>query len=627
MTTKIQLTILFLFCAFLLQAQNRFERRGVKAFEKGLYPEAIANLKNVEEKNPEINRMIAESYFFLGDYSDAESYYQKIYDSEKSADDLLALSQIYLNAGNYEAAVLLSERAANAGADRELIDKRVAAIQELTNKGANKDLIVRPISSQPKSKSLGVATVGNKIVFSNLGRKNSKGVKTFQLYFSELDDQDFSKEKEFAVKLDLGVDVGAASFSEDGQSMYYTRWYTKKGRELMEIVQAVWKNGKWKPTSLMPFNSKKFSCAYPFISADGKSLFFASNMPGGYGGMDLYVSQKRGNSWGVPVNLGKEVNTKLNEIYPKILKDNNLWFTSNGQVGYGKLDLFYATRTGEGTWGNVENAGANYNSSLNDFCIIDSPEEGQILFISDRNNNGIRDRIYSLGADRKVPVELFVKDGKSGKLIIDPEIEIKRILDNSTIEPKAISANAYQFDVSYYELGKGILYEIHAQKEGYEPSQLKYYPVESNLSVELLLKRLEADVAGEFAKELSPIHYPDKRMIFRKIHFESGIPYLSTKAKKVLKKLAGFWKIYPDLGIVINAHSDSRGNAEANKILSLKRAKIAVEYLIAEGVEQSKISYNAYGEQFIINGCVDGVECSEAQHKENRRLELLFVVR
>ena len=627
MTIKIQLTILFLFCTFVLQAQNRFERRGVKSFKKSLYPEAIANLKNVEEKNPEINRMIAESYFFLGDYIEAESYYQKIYDSEKSANDLLALSQIYLHAGNYEAAVLFSERAVDAGANRDVIDKRVSQIQELASKGANKDVFVRAISTQPKSKCLGIATVGNKIVFSNLGKKNAKGEKTFQLYSSEYDQEQFEKEKEFAIKLDQGVDVGAVDFSEDGQIMYYTRWYTKKGRLMMEILQAEQKNGKWKASLLMPFNSRKYSCAYPFISKGGKSIYFSSDMPGGYGGMDLYVSHKRGNSWGTPVNLGEEVNTRLNEIYPKILNDDQLWFASDGQVGYGKLDLFHAGRTGEGSWGNIENAGMKYNSSLNDFCIIDSPEEGQVLYVSDRNNKGIRDRIYSLGMDKKVPVDLFVKELESGKLIIDPKLEIKRILDNSTIDPKAISANAYQFDVSQYELGKGILYEIQAEKEGYEPSQTKYYPTESNLSVELLLKKLEDNVTQHFAKELSPIHYPDKRMIFRKIHFESGVPNLSAEAKKVLKKLAGFWKIYPELGIVINAHSDSRGSAEANKILSLKRAKMAVEYLIAEGVEQSKISYNAYGEQFIINGCVDGVECSESKHRENRRLELLFVVR
>jgi outer membrane protein OmpA-like peptidoglycan-associated protein len=343
--------------------------------------------------------------------------------------------------------------------------------------------------------------------------------------------------------------------------------------------------------------------------------------------MDLYVSHKRGKSWGVPVNLGKEINTRQNEIYPRILNDGKLWFASDGQVGYGMLDLFKASKTAEGKWGDIENAGKPLNSSYNDFSIQDSPELNQLIFVSDRNKKGIRDRIYSLGADKKVKVELLVKDDQDQNPISRANISVKRVLDNQDIAVDEAAVGNYQFDVSYYELGKGILYEIEAAKEGYESSDMKFYPTESNLNVELLLLRMKVSAEESFAKELTAIHYPDQRMIFRKIHFESGVPYLNSNAKQVLKKLADFWKIYPDLGIVINAHSDSRGNAETNKVLSLKRAKKAVEYLLALGVEQSKISYNAYGEQFIINGCVDGVACSEEKHKENRRLELLFVVK
>jgi outer membrane protein OmpA-like peptidoglycan-associated protein len=626
MTSKIQLTILLVSLAFVLQAQNRFLRRGEKAYNKKHYPEAIANLKNIEEKNSEINRKIAESYYFLGDYQEAEAYYQKIHDSEKSVDDLLALSHIYLNVGNHEAAILFSERAAEKGADGESIDERIKAIQELNINSRNSDLYLRSIASQPKSKSLGVTVTGNKIVFSNLGKKNAKGDKTYQLFYSELQNQKLSGVNDFAPKLDDGVDVGAVSFSGDGKSMYYTRWYTKRGRQYMEIVEAEFRNEKWRANAVLPFNDRKYSCAYPFLTQDGKSIYFASDMPGGFGGMDLYISKKRGNSWGTPVNLGPEINTKHNEIYPRLLKDGNLWFASNGQVGYGMLDLFYASKTKEGNWGNIKNAGADINSSFNDFSIHDSPDTGQVLFVSDRNNKGIRDRIYSLGADRKVQVELLVKDMKTQKAIENPKLEVKKVLNNQNVKLNQLAADAYEFDVSYYELGKGILYEIQAEKQGYETEYLKYYPVESNLSVELLLKRLEKSTENDFVKDLTPIHYPDKRLIFRKIHFDSGVQYLNTEAKQILKKLADFWKIYPDLGVVINAHSDSRGSAASNKVLSLKRAKMAVEYLVAQGIEQSKISYNAYGEQFIINGCIDGVDCSEEQHRENRRLELLFVV-
>jgi outer membrane protein OmpA-like peptidoglycan-associated protein/tetratricopeptide (TPR) repeat protein len=627
MATKFQLTLLFVCFSFLLSAQNRFLRRGEKAFVKTHYAEAIANFKNVKNKNPEINRKIAESYYFLGDYQEAENYYQKIYDSEKSADDLLALSHIHLNAGKYEEAILSCERAAEKGANRIHVDKRIKAIRELEKATDTSGMILRAIHQQPKSKSLGVSVVGNKIIYSNLSPKNARGVKNYQLFYSEFTDQGYSELKPWADQLDNTVDLGAIAVSGDGKSMYYTSWYTRKGRQYKEIVEAEFKNNKWKASFVLPFNGRKYSCAYPYLSKDGKSLYFSSDMPGGYGGMDIYVCHKRGKSWGSPINLGEEINTKHHEIYPSILKDGKLWFASDGQVGYGHLDLFYASKTKEGEWGEVKNAGPALNSSQNDFSIQDSPEEGQLLMVSDRNNKGIRDRIYSFGADRKMQVELFVKDEISKKSISNAKIEVEKVLSNQMIVPQQIAADKFQFDVSRYELGEGILYEITAEKQGYESTHLKYYPVESNLSVDVLLRRLEKDMGEDFAKELMPIHYPDKRMMFRKIHFDAGEEGLNSQAKLTLSKMADFWKMYPSLDIAINSHTDSKGAAQSNKILSMKRAKMARDFMIAKGVDSNRIICNAYGERFVVNGCVDGMECSEEQHRQNRRLELLFVIK
>ncbi|WP_282014518.1 OmpA family protein [Marinifilum flexuosum] len=627
MAAKFQLTLLFVCFAFLLSAQNRFLRRGEKAFVKTHYAEAIANFKNVKNKNPEINRKIAESYYFLGDYQEAENYYQKIYDSEKSADDLLALSHIHLNAEKYEEAILCCERAAEKGANQIRVDKRIKAIQELEKATDASGMILRAIHQQPKSKSLGVSVVGNKIIYSNLGKKNARGVKNYQLFYSEFTDQEYSELKPWANQLDNAVDLGAVAVLGDEKTMYYTRWYTRKGRQYMEIVEAELKKNKWKASFVLSFNGRKYSCAYPYITKDGKSLYFSSDMPGGYGGMDIYVCHKRGRFWGTPINLGEEINTKHHEIYPSILKDGKLWFASDGQVGYGHLDLFYASKTKEGEWGEVKNAGPALNSSQNDFSIQNSPEEGQLLLVSDRNNKGVRDRIYSFGADRKMQVELLVKEEISKESISNAKIEIKKVLSDQMIVPQQITAGKFQFDVSCYELGEGILYEINAEKQGYEKTRVKYYPVKSNLSIDILLRKLEENMEGDFAKELTPIHYPDKRMMFRKLHFDAGQESLNSEAKLTLSKMVGFWKIYPELDIVINSHTDSKGAAESNRILSMKRAKMAKEFMIAKGVDSKKIICNAYGERFVVNGCVDYMDCSEELHRQNRRLELLFVIK
>ncbi|PXY03005.1 hypothetical protein DF185_02630 [Marinifilum breve] len=627
MAIKFQLTFLFICFTFLLSAQNRFLRRGEKAFVRTHYAEAIANFKNVKNKNPEINRKIAESYYFLGDYKEAEHYYQKIYDSEKSADDLLALSHIYLNEKKYIEAILCCERAALKGANQLSVHKRIKAIQDLSNATDSSGMILRPIHQQPQSKSLGVSVVGNKIIYSNLGKKNARGDKNYQLYYSEYADQEYSGVKPLAGQLDNAVDIGAVAVFGDEKTMYYTRWYTRKGRQYAEIVQAEFKNNKWKASFALPFNGRKYSCAYPHVTKDGKSLYFSSDMPGGYGGMDVYVCHKRGKYWGTPINLGEEINTKHHEIHPAILKDGRLWFASDGQVGYGRLDLFHASKTKEGEWGKVKNAGPALNSSQNDFSIQDSPEEGQFLLVSDRNNKGIRDRIYSFGADRKILVELLVKDKISRESISNVNIKVEKVLSDQMIVPQQIASGQFQFEVSHYELGEGILYEINAERQGYEKAHLKYYPVKSNLSIDILLKKLEKNIEGDFAKELTPIHYPDKRIMFHKIHFDSGEEGLNSQAKLTLSKMAGFWKMYPELDIVINSHTDSKGDAVFNKALSMKRAKMAKEFVIAKGVDSDRIICNAYGERFVVNGCVDGMDCSEEMHRQNRRLELLFVIK
>lgn len=186
MATKIQLTLLFVCFTFLLSAQNRFLRRGEKAFVKNHYAEAIANFKNVKNKNPEINRKIAESYYFLGDYQEAENYYQKIYDSEKSAGDLLALSHIYLNLEKYEAAILCCEGAAIKGANRILIDKRIKAIQELHNTQDHSGMILRSINPQPKSKSLGVSVAGIKSYILTWVKKMLVAIKIISCFIVSL---------------------------------------------------------------------------------------------------------------------------------------------------------------------------------------------------------------------------------------------------------------------------------------------------------------------------------------------------------------------------------------------------------------------------------------------------------
>lgn len=422
MLPKLKLFILLVLFASSVFGQNRFVKRGEKAFQRGDYPEAIAHFRNVKEKNPSINRKIAESFYFLGDEEQAEKYYLKIYDSEKRPSDLLNLSQIYLGHNNYEAAILFSQRALEAGIDSTFVKNRIQAIREvLESKAKGKDFALQAISVQPKSKCLGLAHLSEGLVFSNPKTGKAGVEKNLQLFLAKQEGDFFLTPKFFAETMEPRTDVGAVCFSSDETVMYYTRWYFRKGKQQMEIVEAVKRNGKWVAKRLLPFTDRQYSCCYPSLSPDGKSLYFSSDRPGGFGGMDLYVSQKNGNSWSEPINLGAVINTSRNEIYPRIVKNNQLCFSSDGHVGYGALDLFFSSMESKGNWGVPQNAGYSYNSEYNDYSLVEIPGENTFFLISDREEKGLKDRIYKISDNHEESIRLLVKDAASQELIKGPQ--------------------------------------------------------------------------------------------------------------------------------------------------------------------------------------------------------------
>eukprot|EP01029_Cantina_marsupialis_P007238 TRINITY_DN179_c0_g1_i4.p1 TRINITY_DN179_c0_g1~~TRINITY_DN179_c0_g1_i4.p1 ORF type:complete len:626 (+),score=47.31 TRINITY_DN179_c0_g1_i4:630-2507(+) len=622
MKTNFLLITFVFFFSVQLQGQNRFFRRGNKAFVKGNYPEAISNLKQVKEKNPSINRKIAQSYFFQRQYKEAETYFQKIYDSEKTPSDLIQLSQIYVSYSNYKKAIDLLQRAREVGGDEEEIEDRILAIKTIVEgKSLSSNTVAREIPINVKGQSLGIANLEGSVVFSNqvAGRKKNN----YQLFMSEYRQSKFLPAKGFGKDMDRAVDIGGLCFSSDGKTMYYTRWFKRKGKQLMEIVEAKRKNGKWKAHSLLPFNSRKYSCAYPFLTDRDEVMYFASDKKGGEGGMDLYVSHKRGKTWTEPVNLGGKINTCQDEVYPRILKDGKLWFASNGHIGYGKLDLYSVEKSQFWGWGKVTNAGYPYNSKEDDFSVLDMEDMDIRLFVSARDERGLKEKIYQVAASESKAVQVRLHDSLSGKEISDARVRIVKLVRGQVIMDvdKANQKGGYVFKLPESDVDKGILYKVRVSKQGYKDLLFEYYPELGQLFVDLLLKK---EKRNELAGELQVIDYPNKKVAFKNIYFDSGSNFLSTEAKRILDRFYSFWKLFPDLHVKINAHTDSNGSAYSNLQLSLQRGNMARDYLVAKGMSQEMIEVCPYGEQFIINECVEGVECDESKHRENRRLELLF---
>ena len=210
----------------------------------------------------------------------------------------------------------------------------------------------------------------------------------------------------------------AATFSADGKTIFFTRNNFvdgKTGRDDEGLVKLKIYSGnaaqpeQWGNLQALSFCSDEYSVAHPSLSADGKRLYFSSNKPGGFGGMDLYFSELEAGRWGLPINLGPEVNTEGNELFPCIGADGRLHFASNGHVGLGGLDIYYTTPKGRGDWNVPVNPGAPLNSPRDDFGVTFHSSGTWGYFSSDRAGGQGRDDIYSF-TKRAIPVEIYVFD-------------------------------------------------------------------------------------------------------------------------------------------------------------------------------------------------------------------------
>jgi outer membrane protein OmpA-like peptidoglycan-associated protein len=231
----------------------------------------------------------------------------------------------------------------------------------------------------------------------------------------------FGRPEKFSNEINTKFHDASVAFSKNGEEIFFTRNNFLDGKKeaddagimRLKIFYARSEGeGKWGELQSLPFNSNEYSVAHPALSNDGKKLYFASDMPGGFGGMDLYVSDKESGRWGPPMNLGPEINTEGHEIFPYVAPNNNLYFASDGHVGLGGLDIYYSTYKDAGVWTTPENIGYPMNTVSDDFSIVFN-EEGTCGFLASDREGGVgHDDIYSF-KKTALTVEVLVFDEKT----------------------------------------------------------------------------------------------------------------------------------------------------------------------------------------------------------------------
>lgn len=525
------------------------------------------------------------------------------------------------------------------------------------------------------------------------------GKQFFRLYEAKGSEASFGTATLFANDLQTKYHDGPVCFSKDGKQMYFTRNNIEDGKVMkddkevvrMKIFHSVRSDKSWGIEIPFPFNSDKYSCMHPALSTDNKFLYFASDMPGGQGGMDIWKTEWNGSTWTNPVNMGAAVNTPGNEVFPFVSEENVLMYASDGLPGIGGFDLF------EWNGSKPENMGAPLNSSFDDFGVSYNPATKSGYFSSNRKNNPLDDDIYYFS---KVCTNatVTVVDQETGEPMKDAQV---KIFENGTELEGVITDESGKFTKCLNPLRS---YEFKASKDKYTDNnaslsnsqlsaasaggadvkiELKKIPVVVNVAnltgrvfnaddksavpgqnVTLLNKTtgkettLVTDANGnikadnlelecEYELKTSKKDCGDAKEFFttykitgtkeikvelpmlckgdviriENIYYDYNKSDIRPDAAIELDKVVALLNKYPTMKIELRSHTDARGKDEYNLKLSDSRAKSAVKYIESKGIAASRLVAKGYGEKELLNKCVNGVECTDKEHEENRRTE------
>lgn len=384
--------------------------------------------------------------------------------------------------------------------------------------------------------------------------------------------------QELEDEVNTEFDEGTPSFSADGNTMYYTYCaQDPEGPRTAEIYISTRSSAKWgKGTRATIVKDSVTALGHPSISPDGKYLYYVSDAVGGFGGKDIFRSKVLGNnSFGPMENLGEEINTAGDELFPYCRDSVTLYFASNGHPGMGGLDLFKATQDSTGHW-TVENMGAPINSMGDDFGITFAGPAEKGFFSSNRNDARGYDHLYSFERPTiTIAIEGLVNDVDEYPI----EEATVRIVGKDGLNVKV----PVKKDGSYrVELERDIRYVMMASARGYlnQNFELTTGPEEKN----------ETYIVDFF---LSPISKP---VVIENIFYDFDKATLRPESKKALDEMIKMLNDNPNVTIELGAHTDRKGTDQYNERLASRRAQSVVDYLIAGGIKADRLEAKGYGE-------------------------------
>ncbi|MEO4006057.1 OmpA family protein [Flavobacterium sp. CAU 1735] len=595
--------------------QDKFTKEADKLFENYQYIEAIDEyLKLTESKNANayVFTKLADSYYNISKMDEAEKWYVKAIQNQANAAVYYRYAQTLKALGNYPEAnkqmdIFVSLLPNDVRSQEYKANPNY--IQKLNRQYKMFDIATMDINSKDQSDFGAVLTDDNTLYFvstRNTSQKIDKWVdRPYQDIYEAIRNSNgtFSEPKPVS-ELNTPFHDGPVTISSDGKTMYFARdghsskLYERNKDNVKISQQGIYKatkiDGKWTNIEALPFNSTAYSVTNPSLSRDGKTLYFASNMPGGMGESDIWRVRIDANGYGKPENLGSAVNTQEKENFPFIANDDILYYASSGKQGFGGLDLFKIDLK---SMGQAVNLGKPINSGKDDFALTINENKNIGFFASNRSG---KDAIYTAIPICSVEAIAMVTNEKTGDLIANASVVILDNKGNSIATKQSDSEGKARYRIDCEKA-----YAFLVTAPNFEPAS---FPVQKVKSREVLVKA-----------PLSPI---EEIIAFNPIYFDFDKKNITKEGVSELDKLITVMKNHPASMILIKSHTDSRGNAEYNQKLSEKRAQSTMQYLISNGIEKERISGEGLGSSEPRINCTN---CTKEQYAKNRRSEFIII--
>lgn len=615
-------------------AQGSKLNKADKKYDKYSYIDAIEIYEKVAEKgykSTEIFEKLGNAYYFNGELDKASKWYGELFalNQEVDSEYYFRYAQALKAEGNYEKSNQYMELFA-----QKTNDTRAKLFQENKDYLTDIDAVSGKYTMDKTDVNseffdYGPTFFGKQIVFTSSRSEGNQYSKIHEwtkqnftdLFVASIDNNGkLGSVENFSKTVNTKYNESSPVFTKDGKTMYFTRNNYNDGKKRKSddkvIMEKIYKaeliSGEWTNVKEVPFSNDNYKTAHPALSPDEKTMYFASDMPGSFGNSDLYkVSIDSNGNFGTPENLGPTINTEGRETFPFVDADNNLFFASDGHPGLGGLDIFEA-KSANNSFEKPVNVGKPLNSPMDDFGYVTN-KDGLGFFSSNRDGGSGYDDIYTFTVCTHT-LSGLITDVDTKEILPNAKVILFDDKMNKISETTSSDKGAYSFKI---ECNKK--YYVRAAKEEYETTEKSFGPVtktgESKLDIELKRNIFPVEVGTDLAKIL------DVSIIY----FDLDKWNIRPDAAEDLEKIIAVMNQYPNMVIDIRSHTDSRQTHKYNELLSDRRAKSTLEFMVKNGINRNRLTAKGYGETQLVNNCSDDVPCSEAEHQKNRRSEFIVL--